>query len=227
MLILKVWGFVPKERCHRIGSSCIPWLFLDFEVWPGVCCCFRVCYSNRDLRSLNHLSSMHPWMHWILKWRVYDFGIHHHECRPPSMDADDFCVTVGAPAARSEANNELPENIGKVADLTFNLLSLQVLCCEQPIASFRFILPISCFEKFRIHSVMLAHSIVVWASIWLNQDHIKVLPPSQNDCPQFCWYFWANSLIMLWKTYLRKVPNFYINRINEEHCMCSLQPKLN
>jgi len=36
-----------------------------------------------------------------------------------------------------------------------------------------------------------------------------VLPPSRNDCPQFCWHFYELiSLIILWRTWVRKVPNF-------------------
>jgi len=36
------------------------------------------------------------------------------------VNADDVRVTVAAPAARGEANNELLEYMGKVADLTSN-----------------------------------------------------------------------------------------------------------
>lgn len=35
------------------------------------------------------------------------------------VNADDVRVTVAAPAARGEANNELLEYMGKVADFTF------------------------------------------------------------------------------------------------------------
>lgn len=43
------------------------------------------------------------------------------------VNADDVRVTVAAPAARGEANNELLEYMGKVDDLTSNECYLQVL----------------------------------------------------------------------------------------------------
>jgi hypothetical protein len=44
------------------------------------------------------------------------------------VNADDVRVTVAAPAARGEANNELLEYMGKVARLTSNYCLLRVLC---------------------------------------------------------------------------------------------------